>query len=56
MSTISLSDLEFITRESLASDFKSSGSALPPNTAVVDVRKPPPIQTYLRDHNTNTSV
>ncbi|KAB2103098.1 hypothetical protein AG0111_0g9181 [Alternaria gaisen] len=38
MSTISLSDLEFITRESLASDFKSSGSALPPNTAVVDVR------------------
>lgn len=53
MSTISLSDLEFITRESLASDFKSSGSALPPNTAVVDVRKPFLQQTCLRNHNTN---
>ena len=55
MSTISLSDLEFITRESLASDFKSSGSALPPNTAVVDVRKPFLQQTCLRNHNTNLS-
>jgi rhodanese-related sulfurtransferase len=36
MSSITLSDLEFITRESLASDFKSSG--LPSNTAIVDVR------------------
>lgn len=39
MSTISLSDLEFVTRESLASDFKSSGKSLPENTAVIDVRK-----------------
>jgi rhodanese-related sulfurtransferase len=38
MSSISLSNLEYISRESLASDFKSSGSALPANTAVVDVR------------------
>jgi hypothetical protein len=39
MSTINISDLEFVTRESLASDFKASGSALPPNTAIIDVRK-----------------
>ncbi|KAI4943751.1 hypothetical protein J4E86_009716 [Alternaria arbusti] len=38
MSTISLSDLEFVTRESLASDFKSSGKSLPENTAIIDVR------------------
>jgi hypothetical protein len=41
MSTLNISDLEFVTRESLASDFKASGSALPPNTAIVDVRKQP---------------
>ena len=40
MSTISLSDLEFVTRESLASDFKSSGKSLPENTAIIDVRRP----------------
>lgn len=40
MSTISLSDLEFVTRESLASDFKSSGKSLPENTAIIDVRNP----------------
>jgi rhodanese-related sulfurtransferase len=39
MSSISLADLEYISRESLASDFKSQDSpSLPPNTAIVDVR------------------
>jgi rhodanese-related sulfurtransferase len=38
MSSINLSNLEYISRESLASDFRSSGSTLPANTAVVDVR------------------
>ncbi|KAF1946835.1 Rhodanese-like protein [Clathrospora elynae] len=38
MSFITLSDLHYISREQLASDFKSNDSALPPNTAIIDVR------------------
>jgi rhodanese-related sulfurtransferase len=38
MSSLTLADLQYVTRESLASSFKASGSALPPNTAIVDVR------------------
>jgi rhodanese-related sulfurtransferase len=39
MSSISLADLEYVSRESLASDFRSQSTpSLPPNTAIIDVR------------------
>jgi len=38
MSTISLSDLEFISREDLAKHMQTQSSGLPHNIAVVDVR------------------
>jgi Cdc25 family phosphatase len=38
MSSITLSSLQHITRESLASDMKSNNSVLPSNTAIIDVR------------------
>ncbi|CAO2652962.1 Nn.00g023730.m01.CDS01 [Neocucurbitaria sp. VM-36] len=49
MSTISLANLQYITRDTLASQIKSSPtSSLPPTTAIIDVRDSDHIGGHIR--------